>query len=270
MYEKYSGYLQRAFQPGESPYFKMYGAGCNGIPIEACIQRLTLIGVPYRSKDIKAWENGYAKYLGERRDNIVGFDPLIQKDREISVGEKMLSMSLSDFDYYPPNYQGTNNKWFPCTAANQSMIKYWGYKENYVPPLTDYATAYQMSECGYVAQNLYHQPMIVIDIDGVGHGETDQRTIDFGNRYRNLTETWEDQRKPGSFHLHFYTDKCIPIGHYLYAKIDLMGNKTNAAVYAKTKVPNGIPKAILTDDIWRELTDYLKMRLAERNQNINN
>lgn len=142
----------------------------------------------------------------------------------------------------------------------------WGYSDGYSPTLYEREQAQALSPIGWVGQNIYAQPFIVFDIDGVGHGERDEQVIEFGNRYRNTTETWENPAKPGSFHLYFQTDHQIPISHFAYAKLDLMGNQKNAAVYTKDKVSNGIPRAPLTEDIWQSLQHYLSVRLEQRTE----
>jgi hypothetical protein len=140
----------------------------------------------------------------------------------------------------------------------------WGYSPDYRPNLYEHDGAVALSPIGWVGQNLYAQPFIVIDIDGDGHGTYDEQVIEFGNRYRNFTETWENPDKPGSFHLYFATDKIIPIGHFPYAKLDLMGNQKNAAVYLKNKVSNGIPRADLNKEFWSALKEYLDTRRQAR------
>lgn len=143
-------------------------------------------------------------------------------------------------------------------------LQKWGYSETYRPNLYEHDAAKALSPCGWIGQNLYAQPFIVIDIDGVGHGQTDEQVIEFGNRYRNFTETWENPDKPGSFHLYFATNRQIPIGHFPYAKLDLMGNQKNAAVYLKNKVSNGMRRADLNDAFWSDLKVYLNTRRQQR------
>ena len=52
------------------------------------------------------------------------------------------------------------------------------------------------------------------------------------------------------------TDRLVPVKHFPHAKLDLMGNAVNAAVYFKNKVSNGIPAAELTPQIWDAMQRY--------------
>jgi hypothetical protein len=175
----------------------------------------------------------------------------------------IMDSTLIDYQTWPHGWTGTTRRWFPCNEQNMPMQK-WGYSPDYRPNLYEHEQAVALSKCGWVGQNLYAQPFIVIDIDGAGHGQDDDRVIAFGNQYRKFTETWENPLKPGSFHLYFETDRQIPISHFPYAKLDLMGNQKNAAVYLKNKVSNGVPRAMLTEVFWADLKGYLAGRLAMR------
>jgi hypothetical protein len=68
--------------------------------------------------------------------------------------------------------------------------------------------------------------------------------------------TLEDPAKPGSFHLYFKTDRLIPVRHFPWAKLDLMGNAVNAAVYFKNKVGNGLPMMQLDERVWQAMMNY--------------
>ena len=249
------------FAPGESPYFAMFRCGCMGVPVEECLAYCTDQGIPLREKDIRSWQDG--NWNNQVRSAKSVLNPIIKPGHESVV--PILDSKLSDFDSWPDGWQGTDRRWFPCSETNMPMQK-WGYSDGYSPTLYEREQAKALSPIGWVGQNLYAQPFIVIDIDGVGHGVRDQQVIDFGNRYRNFTETWENPEKAGSFHLYFKTDRQIPISHFPYAKLDLMGNQKNAAVYTKDKVSNGIEMATLNEELWSDLKDYLKCRLEQRQQ----
>lgn len=103
---------------------------------------------------------------------------------------------------------------------------------------------------------MLYQNFIVMDIDGVGHGIKDEQVITFGSQFREMTMTLEDPMKQGSFHLYFMTNRLVPVKHFPHAKLDLMGNAVNAAVYFKNKVSNGIPAAELTPQIWDAMQRY--------------
>ena len=177
----------------------------------------------------------------------------------------ILDMKLSEFDQWPSGWSETYRRWFPCHETGLPMYR-WGYSEDYTPKLYDRETAQSLSPVGWVGQNMIYQPFIVLDIDGVDHGERDDQVIEFGERWRDYTETWENPQKPGSFHLYLATSSIIPITHFPYAKLDLMGNQKNAAVYTKNKVSNGKPRAKLTEEIWEDMKQYVKARKQQRDE----
>lgn len=246
------------FQTNESPYFPMHSAGRMGISFEECKQLCERLLIVLRPKDVQAWRDGYWKYKSQSESK--SLNPIL---RPPTQSISLTASKLSDHEKYPDGWTGTDKRWFPCSAKNTPLQK-WGYKDDFTPTLYDRASAEALSPVGWVAQNLYAQPFIVIDIDGVGHGATDYQVMEFGNKFRTLTEVWEDPYKPGSFHIYLDTEYKIPIGHWSYAKLDLMGNQTNAAVYGKNKQSNGVSRARLTEDIWKELMDYINHRKEQR------
>lgn len=249
------------FAPGESPYFAMFRCGNMGIPVQECLDHCTQMNIPLREKDVRAWSEGEWNFKVRRPSSIL--NPLLKPGYEAAV--PIVGSSLTDFETWPPRWSGSDRRWFPCNEQNMPMQK-WGYSDGYSPTLYEREQAKALSPIGWVGQNLYAQPFIVMDIDGVGHGMRDDQVIAFGNKYRNITETWENPEKPGSFHLYFKTDRQIPISHFAYAKLDLMGNQKNAAVYTKAKSSNGIPMAELTEEIWQDLQSYLNERLKQREE----
>lgn len=251
------------FKPNESPYFAMFRCGCMGVQFQDCVDLCTALNIPLREKDAQSWRDGNWNAQTSRRGSIM--NPVLKPGYETCI--PILDSTLSDFERWPHGWTGTSRRWFPCNEQNMPMQK-WGYSPTYKPNLYERAEAQALSPSRWVGQNLYAQPFIVIDIDGVGHGADDQQVIDFGNRYRNLTETWENPSKPGSFHLYFETERQIPISHFPYAKLDLMGNQKNAAVYTKDKVSNGIPRMVLLDSFWSELKEYLNLRMEQRNKEV--
>ena len=139
----------------------------------------------------------------------------------------------------------------------------WGKKEDgsiFEPELRVRADAKALSPCGWVGQNMLYQRFIVMDIDGRGHGQDDLQVIEFGNLFKDETFSVEDPMKPGSFHLYFETDRLIPVRHFTWAKLDLMGNAVNAAVYFKNKIGNEVPMMKLDDEVWNLMMEYQKGR----------
>lgn len=253
------------FAQGESPYFGMFAAGCRGIPIEEVLAHLTSIDMPLREKDIRSWQDGNWKYRMRTATSVL--NPILKDNKTVRLESRLLK--LNEFKQWPDGWAGTDRRWFPATEENMPMQR-WGYKEGMVPDLHTIEQARALSPVGYVGQNIYAQPFIVLDIDGVGHGVADEETIEFGERFKKHTLCYEYWRKPGSFHLYFRTDRVINTAHWPYAKIDLCGNAKNQAVYLKKKQSNGLPMQELTQDIWEEITAYVNHRKEKRDDALRN
>lgn len=252
------------FAKNETPYFAMFRAGCMGISLSECIQRMEEVGLPApREKDVRSWSDGNWEYKlkVKRQTNNSVLNPVLRPQSERKL--PLLEMKLSELDRWPSGWYETYRRWFPCNEQGMPMYR-WGYTEGHTPTLYDRKTAQSLSPKRWVGQNMIYQPFIVLDIDGVDHGERDDQVIEFGNRWRDYTETWENPEKPGSFHIYLSTPHIIPIAHFTYAKLDLMGNQKNAAVYTKDKISNGIPRAELTEEIWEDLKQYVNMRKSQR------
>lgn len=247
--------LAKSFNSG-SPYFDMFRCGYYGVPLEDCINKCMANNIVLRQKDIESWEDGMFK----REMKFSGVDVNRIERRQITeTGVPFIEAKLSDFPLLPPGWKGTNKRFFPCTQDNRPMQK-WGWSREHTPALYNKEDAKALSPCGWVGQNMLYQKFIVMDIDGRGHGEDDLQVIEFGRLFSDKTLTMEDPAKPGSFHLYFETDRLIPVRHFPWAKLDLMGNAVNAAVYLKNKVSNGLPMLQLTDSIWEAMMAYQKKR----------
>ena len=230
-----------------SPYHGMYHCGYYGVPIEEAIAKCQRNGIALRKKDFESYNDGVFKR---------GIGKIICNGQMMNIADikpttPFENMKLSDVPKMPVGWVGTERRFFPCTQDNRPMQK-WGWSQDFSPELYVRADAKALSPCGWVGHNLLYQKFIVLDIDGRGHGEDDQ--------FREHTFTVEDPMKPGSFHLYFATDRLIPIRHFPWAKLDLMGNAANAAVYFKNKVSNGVPMMTLNDDVWNAVIEYQKRR----------
>lgn len=255
----YDDQLRELFYPGESPYMNMYVAGLKGIPLEAITSYLQLIGVGIRQKDVDQWSRGSMKHVSFSSSMKNSINPMPARTN-IQITPKAKEIKFSDLKEFPANWNPPIKRFFPCSKENKPLVK-WGWKKgDQSPDLYDYETAKSLSPCGWIGQNMLYQRYIVIDIDGVGHGTIDQATINFGNMFKYSTLTTEDPEKRGSFHLYFRTNKIIPIKHFPHAKIDLMGNAVNAAVYFKNKQSNHLKMMDLTEEIWDTLMTYQKSR----------
>lgn len=250
-------YVRKIFKPNESPYINMYKAGTRGIPIEIIAEELYAMRVSIRRKDIENWERGMFD-----AKNYIGTSIRPGVRTYTHNGVPFENSKLTDFPTLPVDWTGTENRFFPCTADNIPMKK-WGWSEDYNPCLLDQESARALSPVGWVGQNMLYQPFIVMDIDGVGHGVRDEYVIAFGNIWHDKTMCMEDPMKPGSFHLYFKTDRLIPVKHFPHAKLDLMGNAVNAAVYLKNKVSNGLPMLDLDETIWRGMMQYQQWRKVD-------
>lgn len=266
--------LDEILPAGQSPYFGMFRAGRLGYTIEEVTSHCTMLGIPLRAKDIQSWQDGAFKnqvsqaifeqrLADERRRPGSHINPT-GKVRQMPVNLPSLrlvtqpsfdTVRLEDLPMLPKGWKGCERRFFPCTADNRPMIQ-WGWRPGFEPNLMLRVDAAAISPVHWVGQNMLYQNFIVMDIDGVGHGMTDESVIAFGSQFRNMTMTLEDPRKQGSFHLYFVTDRLIPVKHFPHAKLDLMGNAVNAAVYFKNKVSNGIRPAKLTSQIWDAMQSY--------------
>lgn len=245
---------------GGSPYYAMYHCGYYGVPLEACVEKCRMNGIPLRQKDIRSYQDGaFKRNMGQ----VLNVAPSSIKLSDVEVGVPFEKMRLSDFPLMPQGWTGTERRFFPCTEENRPMQK-WGWSRDYTPQLYVKADAKALSPCGWVGQNMLYQPFVVLDIDGRGHGADDLQVIEFGRRFSSTTFTMEDPAKPGSFHLYFATRRLIPVRHFPWAKLDLMGNAVNAAVYLKNKRPNGLEPRELDDEVWGAMMAYVKRRKEQQ------
>ncbi len=266
--------LDQILLPGQSPYFGMFRAGRLGYTIEEVTSHCTANGIPLRAKDIQSWQDGafknqvsqaiFEQNLAESRrrpgsrlnpTNKISQTPINLPSLRLASQPTFDTMRLADFPLLPKGWRGCERRFFPCTADNRPMIQ-WGWRPGFEPGLMLRTDAEAISPVRWVGQNMLYQNFIVMDIDGVGHGTTDEEVIRFGTQFREVTMTLEDPRKRGSFHLYFMTDRLIPVKHFPHAKLDLMGNAVNAAVYFKNKVSNGIPAMELTPWVWDAMQHY--------------
>lgn len=266
--------LDEILPAGQSPYFGMFRAGRLGYTIEEVTSHCTMLGIPLRAKDIQSWQDGAFKnqvsqaifeqrLADERRrpgsrinpTSKVGQVPVNLPSLRLATQPSFDATRLEDLPLLPKGWKGCERRFFPCTADNRPMMP-WGWKPGFEPNLMLRCDAEALSPVRWVGQNMLYQNFIVMDIDGVGHGTRDEQVIAFGTRFREMTMTLEDPRKQGSFHLYFVTDRLVPVKHFPHAKLDLMGNAVNAAVYFKNKVSNGIRPAKLTSQIWDAMQSY--------------
>lgn len=237
---------------GGSPYYGMYWCGYYGVELDDCIAKCQRNGILLRPKDIRSYREGIA-------NRGMGTIVKTQCTPRTDPVKPFEEMKLEDFPKLPAGWKPLERRFFPCTMDNKPMQK-WGWTRTFKPELFPMADAKALSPCGWVGQNMLYQNFIVFDIDGRGHGVNDDMVIEFGNMFKDSTLTYEDPSKPGSFHLYFKTNRLIPVRHFPWAKLDLMGNAVNAAVYFKNKKSNGLPMMELNGEIWQALINYQQMR----------
>ncbi len=253
------------FIPGESPYFAMYKAGLRGVLLPKLIAYCEKLNIPLRDKDIANWRNGFFK----KSMNQLG----AQSSRG-TLGLHQINdtafLSLSNFKSLPEGWVTSDIRWFPCSSTNKPLVQ-WGHpssmadiKNGKRAQLYTREDAKALSPCGWVGQNLYRQLFFVIDIDGVGHGTIDEKVIEFGEKYKRLTNVYEAPEKPGSFHLYFKTNLLIPRRCFPFAKLDIIGNAVNSACYMKNKVSNHMPMMELTQEVWDDIMNYIQERKKEK------
>jgi hypothetical protein len=266
--------LDEILPAGQSPYFGMFRAGRLGYTIEEVTSHCTMLGIPLRAKDIQSWQDGafknqvsqaiFEQRLAEKRKQPGSRINPTSRMTDAPVNLPSLRLAnkpsfdeakLTDFPKLPDGWKGCERRFFPCTPDNRPMMQ-WGWRPGFEPNLMLRYDAEALSPVHWVGQNMLYQNFIVMDIDGVGHGTVDKQVIMFGNQFRDMTLTLEDPKKKGSFHLYFMTDRLIPVKHFGHAKLDLMGNAVNAAVYFKNKISNGIEPAKLTSQIWDAMQRY--------------
>ena len=266
--------LDEILPAGQSPYFGMFRAGRLGYTIEEVTSHCTMLGIPLRAKDIQSWQDGafknqvsqaiFEQRLAEKRKqpgsriNPTGRTtdaPVNLPSLRLTDKPSFDNIKLTDLPKLPHGWKGCERRFFPCTPDNRPMMQ-WGWRPDFEPNLMLRCDAEALSPVHWVGQNMLYQNFIVMDIDGVGHGTVDRQVIMFGNQFKDMTLTLEDPRKRGSFHLYFMTNRLIPVKHFGHAKLDLMGNAVNAAVYFKNKVSNGIEPAELTTQIWDAMQRY--------------
>ena len=263
--------LEEIFHSGQSPYFGMFRAGRLGYSIEETISVCTALGLPVRNKDIEAWQDGafknqLAKQVYHGSTLNPGRKPSVRNVQHIFAVANNKQVVFNKLPKLPQGWQGTQRRFFPCSSDNRPLIS-WGWKFSddgidYTPELMLKADAKALSPVGWVGQNMLYQPFIVLDIDGVGHGCMDEQVIAFGSQFKNDTLCLEDPNKPGSFHLYFTADRLIPVKHFPHAKLDMMGNAVNAAVYFKNKISNNVPAIPFTEEIWNMTMNYQEQRRA--------
>lgn len=245
--------------PTGSIYFWCYTQGLKHVDLYEIECAVRASGKEMRQKDYDNYWNGYRNSNRSddgsyRRRSILEIEPTMHRSPN--------TFYVMEYSEYPDLPDGVEpaDRWIPCTKNGKPLTK-WGEKRM----TKGFAEFWNGSES--LAENLKGCRHIVVDIDGDHDKDNpDAQTIAFGNRLRDLTETYmkpwylEHETMCPSMHLVFKTDKVIPTRHFPNAHIDILGNKTNQARYFKDKVSNNLPQMEMTDYIWSMIVEYIKER----------
>ena len=248
--------------PDGSIYYWMYENGLKRIDIREIEAACSMAGVEIRKKDYQNYMNGW--YRSDLYGSPKSIFDLQMKKRPAPASSDYFTKEYSDYPMHPYadiEYE-IDNRYVPCNKNNKPMMK-WG--EGCL--LREDAEA--MPGQVYLAENLKGCKFIVIDCDGDHEeGKLDLRTMQFLDYYRHLTASMDKPAPmwfstPVSFHLAFKVDRIIPSMHFLKAHIDICGNKENQLRYFKNKLWNHREMIPMTDEIWRDIRNYIKEREEE-------
>ena len=234
-----------SIDPNESIYLDMYRWGLKQIPIENIERECSRVGKAIRKKDYENYDRGFSKSNGRN-------DPKSVLRIQHQV-KGVLDKSLSEFKVN--TFEQPRNRWVPCDERNKPLCKWT--QITYSPE-----DAIMHPDCFYVAEQLKHCHVIVIDVDADHGSKVDEDTLRFFNKYIDMTHCLykESYGDPLSYHLTFATNRIIPTVHCPWAHVDILGNENNQLRYRKNKVRNGRSPIELTDEIWDDIRIYLKGR----------
>jgi len=254
--------------PGESIYFWMYRQGLRGIPYTIVLKEVLEHGHDVRKKDEENFKRGCHKH------NMNTGDPmgLLNIGWATDPIPDVFTTEYSDYPEHPRAGKPELEDRFIYVREDGVIPYKWGDPSNRMT----WSTALSNYACATLAENLKGTQQIVIDCDGDHGNQIDLETIEFFRKYSDITQTFtkpKQVREYGvdvnfteqldwypSFHLTFHVDRVIPTRHFIKAHVDLLGNKENQVRYFKNKFCNNLPVADMTDEIWREIMNYLEWR----------
>lgn len=244
---------------GESIYLWMYRQGLSGVNADYLLDQLRLNGKPIRQKD---WDNYLRGLANHQPPNM--FMPT-------SSCNPYFDLAYSEYPEHPiKSGPEIANRWVPCSETGAPLIK-WGQG------CMTKIDAMCMLNSKTLAENLRGTRMLVIDCDGDHtEGILDFETIRFLSKYMSKTHCLSKPKKveeynvantprdlaklPASFHLTFKIDRIIPTMHFPKAHIDIVGNKANSLRYLKNKVWNNAQPIMMTDEIWKDIQEFIARR----------
>lgn len=225
----------------QSWYFWCYQAGLRGVAWEDIYAFASFEKKILRPKDHDNWFRGYHKNQ----------DPFAIEQQP--VWRQTDTLTINQFATRPADYREPIDHFIPCTKDCRPLVK-WSKTR-----CTE-MQAWAYRNCEVLGRNLRGLKLVVLDVDGDHDGTPDWDVINYWSRFINYTHSRvkvDDQGRPVSFHLEFYTDRIIPTMHFY--KLDLLGNMNNQVQYLKpNKTANSIPLAPLDDYVLGELNAYIK------------
>ena len=231
----------------ESIYLSMFTWGLKQIPIEDIERECQSVGKDIRKKDYENYWRGYSQSNTHRDPKSV-----LKIQHEVKT---VLDKSLDEFKVN--TYPQPRERWVPCGESNKPLIKWTQVK------LYKADEVLMHPDCFYVAEQLKHSHVIVLDIDADHGNSIDEDTLKFFKKYRDITHCLYKESYDGvpkSYHLTFATDRIIPTVHCPWCHVDILGNENNQLRYRKNKVRNGRSPMPLTNEIWDDIRTYLKGR----------
>lgn len=258
--------------PTGSIYFQCYTWGLKHTPLCEIEAACAAVGKDIRRKDYenywRGWQNsdlstGSRNIFGIRNEVATPYNDFVMKDWE-------------DYPRHP--YAGLPDiidKWVPCNAENKPMVK-WSEQRMSLIDASCFPGAV------YLGENMHGCQTIVLDCDGDHEMPIDLRTVAFMRELGKGThildkpkrieeyEGYEDSgiAVPASFHLTFKVDRIVPTMHFPWCHIDVVGNEKNSLRYIKNKIWNGQEPALMTNEVWQQLKEYVKRRKINNDNSV--
>jgi hypothetical protein len=234
-------------EKGVSIYFDMFKAGKEFEDLELILAQCRAAGIIVRQKDVDNYFRGRGF---SDREWLKPVAYRLATDRRLST-----DMAYSDYEKLPDYWIENPVRFFPTEGNGSKPLYGWKWGDN----VTSKKIAEARSPVGMVGENMIGQPYIVLDIDG----DHDKDNIDYEllkwfSPLKKTTESW--QSRDESFHLVWKVDRLIPTMHFPRAHLDILGNARNQARYYKDKQPNGVARAIMTDEAWDAIKHYIRYR----------
>lgn len=235
---------------GYSIYMDCFKAGARGTPWGEIEKACSREGIVIRRKDYDNYQRGLRASNHKKMDTL---SPSILYPAGAS--NTFFEMKYTDYPKLPDGWKESDIRFFPAEGSGAKPLKGWRWGTH----LTTRQAAEAISPVGLYGENLLGCTHICLDIDGDHSDIVDEDLLRFATPWKKITEYRE--ARPTSFHLIFETDRIIPIMHWSFAHMDLIGNKSNAALYFKDKqIYNHENRVHMDDELWERLKSYIIYR----------